>query len=176
MDFSESRTYRNLMSALQYELTTKALYDIYAIQAKDEQYIEIGRIYEVFSGNNLQHARIWLRLLNGGTIPSTLDNLKTSVENINPNLYSEYALIAREEGYEDIASLFSGVGIIDGNEDVTFDTLIKEIESDQVFCKEVETLWICLSCGNIMYGSCAPDICPVCSFPQGYYKVYDCLA
>lgn len=175
MDFSESRTYKNLMSALQYELTTKALYDIYAIQAKDEQYIEIGRIYEVFSGNNLQHARIWLRLLNGGSIPSTLNNLRSSIKNINTNIYSEYAIVAREEGYDEISSLFSGVGIIDANEDLTFETLAQEIETNQVFCKPVETLWICLSCGNILSGLCAPEICPVCSFPQGYYKVYDCI-
>lgn len=175
MDFRNSRTYQNLVDALHFELTSKALYDIYSVQALREEYVEISRVYDIFSRNDLEHARIWMRILNGGTLPNTLENLEASVQRIGGNPYGEYALIAREEGYDEIASLFGGMGIIDANQDTTFDTFINEINTNQVFCKEEETLWICQACGNIMAGECAPEICPVCGYPQGYYRVFDCV-
>lgn len=172
MDFNKSKTYQNLMNALSYELNTKSLYDIYAIQATRDEYIEIARIFEIFSGHDLQHAIIWLRILNGGSIPSTEDNLRSSIENIFTKIYNEYALIAQEEGYNEIAILFGGMANIDSNQDAVFSSLLEEIKTNQVFCKNTETLWICQSCGNILSGLCAPEICPICSFPQGYYKEY----
>lgn len=175
MDFKDSRTYENLLDAFNFEITNMGLYELYSTQAWAEQYIEIAKTFAVFSRHDLEHARVWLRLLNEGTLPNTLENLRNSVQRVNNNIYAEYSLIAKEEGYDEIASLFGGMGIIDSNQDLTFDTFIREIEQDQVSCKPEETLWICQACGNIMSGLCAPERCPICGFPQGYYKVYDCI-
>lgn len=87
--------------------------------------------------------------------------------------YRQYAEVAREEGYDNIAALFDGVANIELNHDVIFQNFADDIQKNQVFCKPTEVLWICINCGNIMGGLCAPAICPICGFPQGYYQVYD---
>lgn len=175
MDFKDSKTYQNLINAYYYELISSSQYDIFSIQAVQETYIEISRIYNTLAANELEHARIWLQRINNGTIPTTEEGLRISLSNSNKEMYGEYSIVAREEGYDDLASLFNGVANISINHEVILNTQLTNIEMNKVFCKDTEILWICQSCGNIMSGLCAPEICPVCTFPQGYYKPYTCF-
>lgn len=173
MDFQESRTYNNLKAAYDDELRSSAAYRIFSDTATSEGYIEISNIFNITSRNNKEHARIWLRQINEGTLPNTLQSLQEASifeKDISSQKYQEYARIAIEEGYQDIARLFNGISNIDYNHSTRFQRLAEEIEREEVFCKPVETLWICMECGNIMAGECAPEICPVCGFPQGYYR------
>lgn len=175
MDFGESRTYTNLSIAFNAEAIASTRDRIFADVARQEGYMEIGNIYDVTSRNNMEHARIWLRQLNQGTLPNTEEALLQSRENelyLANNQYQDYARIAREEGFMDIAALFAGIANIDYHQGTRFSRLYETIVQNEVFCKPVETLWICMQCGNIMSGECAPLICPVCGFPQGYYRLY----
>ncbi|CUH92191.1 rubrerythrin family protein [Herbinix luporum] len=175
MEFQQSRTYANLQNAYEMELMQSTLYSIYGDIARQEGYRQIGNIYDIFQRNNKEHAIIWLRRLNEGSLPTTADTLSTSanVENYKGNqLYREYANIASEEGYNDIANLFNGIANIDLNHGLQLETQYSDVVRGEVFCKPQAQLWICMQCGNIMNGLCAPEICPVCGFPQGYYRLY----
>lgn len=175
MEFQQSRTYRNIQTAYEEELKASTRYLIYSDRVRQEGYQEIGNVYDIFAKNDKEHARIWLRRLNEGILPSTSELLLASVEEENyagNEMYREFARIAREEGYDDIASLFNGVANIDLNHGLRLRTFYEELERGELFCKPRETLWICMQCGNIMSGICAPEICPVCGFPQGYYRLY----
>lgn len=175
MEFQQSRTYSNLQSAYEEELKASTRYSIYGDRARLDGYEEIGNIYDFFSKNDKEHARIWLRRLNEGILPTTSELLLASEQEENyagNEMYREFARIAREEGFDDIAALFNGVANIDLNHGLRFRTLYEELERGEIFCKPRETLWICMQCGNIMSGECAPEICPVCGFPQGYYRLY----
>lgn len=177
MDFQQSKTYQNLLLAYDEELKSSTKYRLYGDTARTEGYIEIAEIYEITSRNEMEHARIWLRNLNNGILPNTEQNLQTSVvieTAEGDKIYREFARTAQEEGYNEIAALFNGVANIELNHDLTFRSLYDNLVRNELFCKPGETLWICMQCGNIMSGLCAPQICPVCLFPQGYYRLYDC--
>ena len=176
MEFKESKTYVNLGIAFREEAVASTRDRIFAEIARQEGYIEIGNIYEVTSLNNKAHARIWLTQRNQGILPNTEEALLQSRDNefnLANNQYQEFAKIAREEGFMDIAALFAGVANIDYNLSTRFSRLYENVVQDEVFCKPAETLWICMQCGNIMSGYCAPLICPVCGYPQGYYRLYN---
>jgi Rubrerythrin len=177
MEFKESNTYKNLLVAYQANLMNSTRYNIYADIARREGFMEIGNIYDTTALNDQEHARIWLRQIDQGQLPNTQQTLLESSKNeINmaSNMYQQFATVAKEEGYLDIAALFSGVANIDYNHASVFDAEYQNVKNNQVFCKPAETLWICMQCGNILSGSCAPEICPVCKFPQGYYKLLTC--
>jgi rubrerythrin len=175
MDFQQSRTYANLQNAYDVELMQSTLYSIYGDIVRREGYLQIGNIYDVFQRNNKEHARIWLRQLNEGDLPTAEEALLASAqqEYYKANqLYREYARIANEEGYNEIESLFNGVANIDLNHGLQLEMNYNDVLRDQVFCKDQATMWICMQCGNILSGICAPEICPVCGFPQNVYRVY----
>lgn len=176
MNFQQSRTFQNLLQAYEAELKISTRYLISGDIARQEGYIEISAFYEITARNQMEHARIWLRNLNNGTLPDTEQNLldSSAIEaELGNKTYREYARIALEEGYNDIAALFNGVANIELNHNLRFRSFYDNFVRGELFCKPGETLWICMQCGNIMSGICAPEICPVCSFPQGYYRVYD---
>ncbi|NLO09583.1 MAG: rubrerythrin family protein [Clostridiales bacterium] len=175
MEFQQSRTFTNLQNAYNMELMQSTLYSIYGDIVRQEGFRQIGNVYDIFQRNNKEHARIWLRQLNEGVLPDSREALQASVqqEYFNGNqLYREYALIANEEGYNDIEALFNGVANIDLNHALQLEMYYDDVIRNQVFCKEQPTLWICMQCGNIMGGDCAPEICPVCGFPQSVYRQY----
>lgn len=176
MDFQQSQTYRNLGIAFEDEAISSTRYRIYADVARNEGYMEIGDIFDVTSLHNKEHAKIWQRQRNQGFLPDTAQALEESQEteyNMASDKYQEFARIAREEGFFDIAALFAGVANIDYNQGTRFSKQLENIKQNQVFCKPEETLWICMNCGNIMSGDCAPLICPVCEYPQGYYRLFN---
>lgn len=174
MEFQQSKTYANVLSAYQRELMVSTLYRIYSDKAVTDGFIEISTVYDDTARNEFEHARIMLKQLNNGVVPPTADNLISSAngEVEAGELYRQYANTARDEGFTDLAALFNGLANIELNHDLRFRTLYNNVEQEQVFCKPGESLWICIQCGNIMSGLCAPEICPVCGFPQGYYKIY----
>lgn len=174
MDFQQSQTFKNVMDAYQRELFLSTLYSIYADRAELDGFIEISGIFTTVSRNEKEHGRILLRRMNNGTIPTTEENLLASagMELELSELYSTYADTARQEGYTDISALFNGLRNIELNHNLIFESVHRNVVTGQVFCKPNITLWICMQCGNIMSGPCAPEICPVCQFPQGYYRVY----
>lgn len=176
MDFKQSRTYANLQKAYELELMQSTVYSIYGDIARQAGYQEIASVYEIFQRNNKEHARIWLRQMNEGILPTLEEALVASsqVENYKGNqLYREYANIARDEGYTNLESLFNGIANIDLNHGLQMERNYNNLVRNQVFCKPQPELWVCMQCGNIMNGLCAPEICPVCGFPQGYYRLYN---
>jgi rubrerythrin len=174
MEFQQSKTYANLQNANERELMISTLYDIFGDQAVAEQYIQISNIFRMIERNNKEHARIFLRRLNNGVIPDTQANLLSSAnfETDTAALYRDYANTAKDENYNDIAASFNGIANISLNHDLFLRTQYDNIIRQEVFCKPQQTLWICQQCGNILAGDCAPTICPICGFPQGYYMVY----
>lgn len=174
MDWKASETYRNLKTALDGELIAGAKYQIYGEQAVNDGYVQISDIFKETAGNELEHAELWIKFLNGGRIPSTSENLMDGIRRENYEwtmMYREFAEKAREEGYEDIAITFDQVAGIEKMHENRYKKLLNNIENDQVFCKEKDELWICQSCGYEVYGICAPKRCPVCGYPQGYFEI-----
>ncbi len=172
--FKESNTYKNLQAAFTGETSASGKYAMFSKKAKEDGYMQISDIFLETSGNEREHAEIWYKILHGGEMPSTLDNLKTAMSGEEfewKEMYPDYAKEARKEGYPEIARLFEAVGKIEHHHDARYQALADNIENDEVFCKETKMLWICLNCGNLYYGECAPEICPVCAHLQGYYQL-----
>lgn len=175
MELKDSQTFQNLQKAFEEELISSSTYRLYGALAGREGYIQIKNIFDKTSHQQIEHARIWLRILNNGELPSTETNLNdASVNSAFPMtaLYNQYSQTAREEGFTEIATLFDGVANIEREYDGRFRAEFQNIQSGQLFCKPAEVIWVCLNCGNLLYGNCAPEICPVCFFPQGYYAIY----
>ncbi|MDF2904891.1 MAG: hypothetical protein K0R34_212 [Herbinix sp.] len=171
-DFKLSRTYQNLVSAYGDSLIANAKYGLFMKKANQDILIEIGLTFETIARNK-QYIAERLRFLIFGSTPESLQNLEeASAEELNAsNLYREYSRTATEEGYSDIASLFNGIANINLNHNNTFQTVIDEIYDNELFCKPQQRLWLCLGCGNILAGECAPELCPICGYPQSYYQM-----
>lgn len=173
MELKGSRTEANLLAAFAGESQARNKYDFFASQAKKEGYEQFGAIFEETARNEKEHAKMWYKLVNGGKIGSTSENLKAAAEGENyeyTEMYKEFANVAREEGFNDIAELFDGVAAIEREHEERYLTLLKSLESDMVFKSEEETIWVCRNCGHVYRSKEALDVCPVCKHGRAYQE------
>ena len=174
MELKGSKTEQNLMTAFAGESQARNKYTYFASKAKKDGYEQIADIFLETAENEKEHAKIWYKLLNGGDIPSTIDNLKIAAEGENyewTDMYAEFAKTAKEEGFDRIAYLFESVGKIEKEHEERYRKLIENIEGGLVFSKDGDKIWKCRNCGHICIGKEAPKVCPVCSHPQSYFEI-----
>lgn len=168
-----TRTEANLMAAFAGESQARNKYTYYASQAKKDGYVQIGNLFIETAENEKEHAKIWFKLLHGG-MPDTVTNLKDAAAGENyewTEMYAEFAKVAREEGFDQIADLFDGVGKVEKEHEERYLALLKNVEEGKVFKKDSQVVWICTNCGHIHIGDSAPEICPVCAHPQAYFQL-----
>jgi len=169
-----TKTEKNLMDAFAGESQARNKYSYFASKAKKEGYEQIAAFFEETASNEKEHAKIWFKLLCGGEIPTTVENLKAAAGGENfewTNMYKRMAEEAREEGFDDIAFLFESVGVIEKEHEQRYRKLLQNIEDGSVFAKTTKSAWICRNCGHITSSEKAPEICPVCAHPTAYFEL-----
>lgn len=174
MDLKGSKTEKNLQAAFAGESQARNKYTYYASKAKKDGYVQIQKIFEETANNEKEHAKLWFKLLHGGEIGDTLDNLKDAAEGENyewTDMYQKFAKEAKEEGFDKIAFLFSEVAKIEKTHEERYRKLYDNIVNGKVFEKDDEVVWVCENCGHVHVGKKAPEICPVCDHPQSFFDV-----
>ena len=174
MNIKGTKTEANLWAAFAGESQARNKYSYYASKAKKDGYEQIAALFEETAANEKEHAKIWFKLLHGGSVPSTIENLKDAAAGENfewTDMYAGYAVTAREEGLEDIAVLFEEVAKIEREHEERYLKLLANIEGGIVFSRDGDMIWKCRNCGHIVVGKNAPNVCPVCSHPQSYFEI-----
>ncbi len=174
MELKGSKTEANLQAAFAGESQARNKYTYYASKAKKDGYVQIANIFEETAANEKEHAKIWFKLLHGGAVPSTIENLKDAAEGENydwTDMYAAFAKDARVEGFDEIAKLFEQVGEIEKEHEERYRKLLANIEGGLVFSREGDCVWQCANCGHIVVGKKAPEECPVCAHPQAYFQM-----
>ncbi|MBO6251256.1 MAG: rubrerythrin family protein [Muribaculaceae bacterium] len=173
-DLKGTKTEKNLMEAFAGESMARNKYTYFASKAKKEGYVQIAAIFEETAANEKEHAKMWFKLLEGGAIRSTVDNLAAAANGENfewTDMYERMAREAREEGFDEIAEKMLGVAAIEKAHEERYRKLLKNIEDKVVFSREGECIWQCRNCGHIVVGKQAPEECPVCNHPQAYFEL-----
>ena len=173
MELKGSKTEQNLMAAFAGESQARNKYTYFASKAKKDGYEQIAAIFEETANNEKEHAKMWFKLLEGGSVKSTPENLKAAAEGENyewTDMYAGFAEVAKEEGFDHIAFLFSEVAKIEKEHEERYKKLLKNIEDELVFSNDGDTIWVCRNCGHVVVGGKAPKVCPVCEHPQSYFE------
>ncbi|MFN3527760.1 MAG: rubrerythrin [Candidatus Altarchaeaceae archaeon] len=180
-----TKTERNILTAFVGESQARNRYTYFASQAKKEGYEQIAAIFLETADNEKEHAKRLFKFLEGGAVEihasfpagvigSTKENLKAAAEGENFEhtiMYPNFAKVAEEEGFPEIAKVFLAIAVAEKYHEKRFLSLLKNIENNQVFMKEKPTKWICRNCGYVHEGKEAPEECPSCAHPKGYFEV-----
>ncbi len=172
MNLKGSKTEQNLIAAFAGESQARNKYDYYASKAKKDGYEQIAAIFQETANNEKEHAKLWFKLFHG--INSTLDNLLDAAAGESyewTEMYKNFADVAEQEGFYDIAAKFRGVAAIEKHHEERYRKLAEAVRGGEVFVKLDENVWVCRNCGHIHIGKSAPEVCPVCAHPQAYFEL-----
>ena len=186
-----TKTRENLLKAFAGESQARNRYTFFASTAKKEGYEAIAGIFEETANQESAHAkRLFKFLEEGGELEITAKypagKIGTTAENLmeamngeheeNSIMYPEFAKIAREEGFLEIASAMENIGKAEVYHEKRFEKLLKEVETQELLKKNDLVVWKCTKCGFHISSKTAPKVCPSCGHPQGYFvEVSDIL-
>ncbi|MGI6472470.1 MAG: rubrerythrin [Candidatus Methanomethylophilaceae archaeon] len=174
MELKGSKTEANLNTAFAGESMARNKYSYYASQANKDGYVQISNIFLETADNEKEHAKLWFKALCGGSIPDTVTNLKDAAAGEKyeyDEMYPEFARVAREEGFDDIATLFENVGEVEKHHEARYLAFLKNLEEGVVFKRGEAVMWKCNNCGHIHVGKEAPEECPACHHAQKYFEI-----
>ena len=174
-DLKGTKTEKNLQTAFAGEAQARTKYDYFASQAKKDGYEQVAAFFTETSGNEKEHAKLWFKYLQGGTIQSTEKNLVAAAEGEHYEWTDMYKTMAEEadaEGFPEIAAQMRGVLAIEKGHEQRYLKLVENIRNGEVFARKDEVTWQCRNCGHIVVAKEAPKVCPVCKHPQSYFEVH----
>lgn len=181
-----TRTEKNLLASFAGESQARNRYTYFASQAKKEGYEQIVAIFLETADNEKEHAKRFFKFLEGedveitesypaGVIGDTAQNLEAAADGEHlewTKLYKEGENIAREEGFEEIASVFKEIAEVEEQHERRYRKLLDNVKQGKVFRKDTVVKWKCRNCGYVHEGKEAPEICPACAHPQAYYELF----
>ena len=168
-----TKTEKNLMAAFIGESQARNKYTYFASKAKKEGYEQISALFKETADNEKEHAELWFEYLDG--INDTESNLQAAMDGEEyeyENMYPEFAKVAKEEGFLEIAKKFELVAKIEEKHYERYKRLLENVVNDEVFTKKTGiSVWKCRNCGNIVVAKSAPEVCPVCEHSQAYFEL-----
>jgi rubrerythrin len=180
-----TKTEQNLLKAFAGESQARNRYEFFASVAKKEGYEQIASIFQETANQEKEHAKRYFKFLEGGMteiiasypagiIGTTKENLKAAAEGENEEwtkLYPGFAEIAKEEGFQEIASSFKMIAKVETEHERRYLKLLQNISQDKVFVKGGKVWWKCMNCGYVYESEKALEICPVCQHPRSFMEI-----
>jgi rubrerythrin len=180
-----SETEKNLLAAFAGESQARSRYSMSAKIAKKEGYEQIYGIFMETAENELEHAKVFFRRMEGGEatitasypagVPGdTLAQLKAAAEGEKmewTTLYTGFSDVARQEGFQEIADVFDWVAEVEQWHERRYNKLIEAVEGGTVFKSPTKVYWKCRNCGRVHEGTEPPDMCPTCLHPKAYFEL-----
>jgi len=183
--FRESRTAQNLQISFSAESQARTRYNFFARRAEEDGFIQIARLFDETADQEYEHGLRFFKFFNGGELETTWTFPTGVIEDTRANLisaaelelyvhdfmYKSFAEIAREEGFKRAADTFDAIIVSEIHHEKMFRELAENIDTGRVFARDEERTWRCLGCGYLHEGTEAPDKCPACVKPQGYFEL-----
>jgi len=185
MSIKGTKTEQNLLKSFAGESQARNRYTFFASKARKDGFEQIAAFFEETAAQEKEHAKLFFKFLEGGmveitasfpagVIGNTAENLQAAADGEHEEwdlLYPEFANVAAEEGFEQIAIAFNLVATVEKRHEERYRKLLQNIENDEVFKRSDKAIWACRNCGYIHYGEKAPDKCPCCDHPQSYFEL-----
>ena len=180
-----TKTEQNLLKSFAGESQAKNRYEFFAKVARKEGYVQIANLFQETADQEKEHAKRFFKFLEGGmveitaiypagVIGTTADNLKAAAEGENEewtDLYPEFAKIAKEEGFTEVATAFKAIAQVEAEHEKRYLKLLKNLEEGKVFAKDEKVVWECINCGYVYESAKALKNCPACIHPIEYMQL-----
>ncbi len=183
--FRESQTAKNLLKAFAGESQARNRYTYFARRAREDGFIQIADIFDETANQECEHALRFFKFFNGGEIEITASYpagvIKTTLENLvaaadgerfeHTELYPGFAQVARDEGFQRAADTWDAISVSEKQHEKRYRDLAANLAADRAFARAEENVWRCRNCGYLHVGNAAPDKCPACVKPTGYFEL-----
>lgn len=180
-----TQTEKNLLIAFAGESQARNRYTFWGSKAKKDGFVQIADAFVETAEQEREHAKRLFKFMEGGeveitaafpagVIADTHTNLIEAAAGENheyTHMYPEFATIARNEGFAEIAEVMLHIAVAEEFHERRFLGFARNIKEGRVFMREQAVTWRCRNCGYLQEGMSAPHICPACAHPQAHFEL-----
>lgn len=180
-----TKTELNLLKSFAGESQARMRYTYFSSAAKKEGYVQIADIFEETANQEKEHAKRFFKFLEGGMVEITASFpagvIGTTAENLlaaangeheeHTELYPAFAAVAKEEGFAEIAAVWTAISVAEKQHEKRYRDLLANIEAGRVFKRDKIVVWRCRNCGYLHSNAEAPDKCPACAHPIDHFEL-----
>lgn len=180
-----TRTEKNLLMAFAGESQAKNRYEFAAKVAKEEGYEQVAGIFMETADQEQTHAKRFFKFLEGGKVEitafypagktdTTKENLMAAIAGEHEewsDLYPEFAKVAEEEGFKQVAAAFKSIVIAEKGHEERYGKLLENLLVNKIFEREEKVFWYCRKCGYLHFGTKPLKVCPACLHPESYFEI-----
>ncbi len=187
MQLIKSKTYQNLAKSFAGECQAHVRYLFIEYGARNEGYKALSELIDKVVYQEFNHARMLYTFIQQAS-DDTIDDIDICsgypfkekwdlVENLRlasqdehfeaTKIYPEYAKVAKDEGFDEIATLFDNLVQVETCHSKLFDDLYNQMKSKSLYKKDTRIKWKCSGCGYENEAKQAWETCPLCGAPQG---------
>ena len=184
-DLTGTQTEKNLMIAYAGESQARNRYTMFSAAARKEGLRQIAEIFEETANQEREHGKRFFKFLQGGNVEITAsfpaDQVATTLENLEAaaageneewsDMYPEFARIARDEGFNAVATAFEAICVAEKQHEKRYRDLAENLRAGRVFERNGVVTWRCINCGYLHEAESAPDVCPACLHPQAHFEL-----
>lgn len=191
MKLKGTQTEINLARAYASECQARTRYEFIEYGARYNGYKNIADVIDEIAYQEFNHSRMFYTFLQDGNKNETINNIDIAagfpfrekwdlVENLkfaaedeqkDGDAYVEFAKIAREEGFDDIAELFEMTKTVEDLHKQIFMELHTQLKDGTLYKKDKPVAWVCADCGYTAVGTEPWDECPLCKAKRGSVKL-----
>ena len=190
MQFEKTKTYQNLASSFAGECQAGMRYQMIAKLAMKEGYKTLSDAIKTIAKNETLHATQFFNKMiekagskenvtldagypfHAGTLVEGLKFAESDENDEATEIYPNFAAIAQEEGFKDIAALYNMVADVEKQHKAIFHYLSKAVKDGTLYKNETPILWACSECGYMHVATEAWKVCPLCKAEQGYVELH----
>lgn len=179
-----SKTEQNLLKSFAGESQARSRYVFFASKAKKEGFEQIAGVFAETAEQEKEHAERFFKFLEGGEVTitasypagrigTTQENLLAAAMGENEEwdiLYKEFEKVAREEGYDEVATAFKMIASVEAEHEKRYLKLLSRLTDGDFFKRDGKIWWQCRNCGFICEAEQAPSMCPACKHAQAYFE------
>jgi len=180
-----TQTEKNLLKSFAGESQARNRYTYFAGVARKDGFVQIADIFEETASQEKEHAKRFFKFLEGGDLEitacfpagktgTTAENLLAAANGEHEEytlLYPAFAAVAMEEGFVDIAAVWTAISVAEKQHEKRYRDLLANIEADRVFKRDQPVAWRCRNCGYLHTADAAPDCCPACVHPKAHFEL-----
>jgi rubrerythrin len=182
-----SQTEKNLLASFAGESQARNRYTYFASAARKEGFEKIANIFQETADNEKEHAKLFFKHLEGGEVQITASYPAGMIQDTKANLlaaaegekmewttiYSNFAKIAKQEGFPEVANTFEQVAKVEKFHEARYRSLFDNLSKGEFFKRKEVKKWHCINCGMVIESKEAPKLCPCCKHPQAFFELLD---
>lgn len=171
-DIKQAQSYANVAKEIENRGKNMLLLNCFAERARTQGYFTVAAKFDSIVRQEREHCRALYRIMEDGNDIDTLANLiycAGELHRSSERLRGAFGKTASEEGFSYLSKVMNSIADVDSKTEEEIKSVMSDLKVGKLYCSDYPARWQCIKCGYGNESDSAPEFCPLCNSPKGFF-------